>query len=336
MGTMWRVVALVCGLLLAVVAPAMADAAAVPIEDRFYTLVPGDEDPTTLVAHMGVTAGDPYREILFWNPQLHDVYGLAPGIRLRIPGTGARPAFPAFATDFSQWRVIASHTTRFVGSPPERVANIINGANSINNFFNDYRHPYVQPRDSLSLVWLLGDISVAHGYVWGHAIGTYDGELVDVPAIGGGICQLPSTIFPAVMKAGLDVTTRYNHAYYPYFWWGYPEGFGWDATVQPPWTDFVWRNLYDYPVRLFMRAELAKWSLTAEVWAPPQLLPYATEIDGPYLVTAGELIPTAELGWVWYDATTVITQTTALDGRKVARSFWSHYGHDPNWSSRLY
>jgi len=36
------------------------------------------------------------------------------GMRLRIPGTGARPAFPAFSTDFSQWRAIASHTTRFV------------------------------------------------------------------------------------------------------------------------------------------------------------------------------------------------------------------------------
>ena len=133
------------------------------------------------------------------------------------------------------------------------------------------------------------------------------------------------------------MTTRYNHSYYPYFWWGYPEGYGWDATVQPPWTDFVWRNLYDYPVRLFMRADLAKWTLTAEVWAPPQLVPYATEIDGPYVVTLGdELIPTADLGFVWYAATTVITQTTTLDGKWVVRSFWSNYRRDPNWSSGFY
>ena len=55
--------------------------------------------------------------------------------------------------------------------------------------------------------------------------------------------------------------------------------------MQPPWADFVWRNLYDHPVRLFMRADVATWTLTAEVWAPPQLAPYATAIDGPFLVS---------------------------------------------------
>lgn len=328
---MWRAIALVCILLVTTAAPSAAAPGPTIADIEYYTLVAGDEDPATLVAHMGVTGGDPFREILFWNPQLHDVYGLAPGMRLRVPAGDARPAFPAYSGDFSRWVVIASHTTRFTGSPPERVANIVNGANAINNFFNDYRHPYVLPRDSLSLIWLLGDISVANGYVWGHAIGVSDGQLVDVPAIGGGICQIPSTIFPAVMKAGLDVTTRYNHAYYPYFWWGYPEGFGWDATVQPPWTDFVWRNLYDYPVRLFMRADLANWTLTAEVWAPPELTRYATEIDGPYLVRGEQLIPTTEAGWVWWSASTVIWQSTVLDGRRVTRPFRSYYGRDPNW-----
>lgn len=336
MSTMPRLLALIGILLLASMGP-VAVAGTRPIEaEGFYTLVPGDEDPATLVAHMRVTAGDPFREILFWNPQVHDVYGLAPGMRLRVPGTGPRPAFPAFSTDFSQWRAIASHTTRFVNSPPERVANIVNAANSINNFFDDFRHPYVLPRDSLSLIWLLGDISIANGYVWGHAIGIEEGKLVDIPAIGGGICQVPSTIFPAVMKAGLDVTRRSNHSYYPYFWWGYPEGFGWDATVQPPWADFVWRNLYDHPVRLFLRADLAKWTLTAEVWAPPELAPYATAIDGPFLVSGGQLIPTPAAGWVWWSSTTVIKQNTLLDGRPVSRSFWSAYGRDPNWSPQRY
>lgn len=332
---MARTVAVLWMLLIAVAAPTVAAAAEPPIDGQYYTLVAGDEDPATLVAHMGVTAGDPFREILLWNPTLHDVYGLAPGMRLRVPGPGPRPAFPVFTTDFSRWKPIASHTTRFAGSPPERVANIVNAANAVNNFFDDFRHPYVLPRDSLSLIWLLGDISIANGYVWGHAIGTADGELVDIPAIGGGICQLPSTIFPALMKAGLDVTTRLNHSYYPYFWWGYPEGFGWDATVQPPWTDFLWRNLYDHPVRLFMRADLTKETLTAEVWAPPELTAYATAIEGPFLIAAGRRVPAAEAGWVWWSATSVIAQYTVLDGRTVRREFWSYYGADPSWSVSL-
>jgi len=72
------------------------------------------------------------------------------------------------------------------------------------------------------------------------------------------------------------------------------------------------------------------------VWAPPQVAPYATQIDGPYLVSAGRLVPTASAGWVWWSSTTVITQNTVLDGRTVSRSFWSTYGRDPNWSTQRY
>lgn len=338
MGRRVRVLTLLAIIAILVQVPALPARGAEPPEDSsadYYTLVAGDEDPDTLVRHMRVTEGDPFREILLWNPQLHDVYGLAPGLRLRVPGKGPRPAFPVFTTDFSRWVVIADHTSRFTGSPPERVENIVNAANAINNFFNDSAHPYVAPRDSLSLTWLLGDISTRNGYVWGHAIGVVDGQLVDIPAVGGGICQIPSTIFPAVMKAGLDVTVRRNHSYYPYFWWGYPEGFGWDATIVPPYQDFEWRNLYDHPVRLFARVDRKAYTLTIQVWAPPELVRYENAIDGPYLVRAGKLVPAGEAGWVWWAATTVITQRTALDGRIVERKFWSSYRADPHRSALL-
>ena len=299
-------------------------------DDGLYTLVAGDDDPDTLVEHMGVTAGEPFREILFWNPELHNVHALRPGMRLRRPASGPRPAFPAFNGDFATWRVIASHTTKFIGTPDYRVRNIVNGANAINNFFDDWRHPYIVPRDSLSLDWLLGDITLDKGYVWGHAILVVDGVATDVPAIGGGICQLPSTIFPAALKAGLDVTRRINHAYYPYFWWGYPEGFGIDATVSPPdGADLVIRNLYDYPVRLFMRADLAAQTLTTEVYGAPELVPYPTEIDGPWLVRNGETLAASDAGWVWWASMTVVRQRTRVDGGSWERAFWSYYVDDP-------
>jgi vancomycin resistance protein YoaR len=137
------------------------------------------------------------------------------------------------------------------------------------------------------------------------------------------------------MKAGLDVTVRRNHSYYPYFWWGYPEGFGWDATIIPPQQDFQWRNLYDYPVRLFARVDRAAYTLRIEVWAPPELVPQETVIDGPYLIRDGKLIPTAQAGWVWWSSSTVIAQSIALDGTMVRRSFWSYYRQDPHRSSLL-
>src|SRR5438093_13361378 len=58
----------------------------------FYTLVEGDNDPNQLVAHLGIGGADAFREVLLWNPQLHNIYALSPGARLRIPGLGPRPA----------------------------------------------------------------------------------------------------------------------------------------------------------------------------------------------------------------------------------------------------
>ena len=299
---------------------------------QFYTLVEGDHEPNQLVAHLGIGGADAFREVLLWNPQLHNIYALSPGARLRIPGLGPRPAFPAFETDYSKWKIIASHTSRFVGSPWERVTNIIVSANAVNNFFDNAAHPYIAPRDSLSLTYLLGEISTRTGYTWGKAIGFEDGELIEIPAIGGGICQLPSTVFPAAAKAGLDIVQRTSHAYFPYFYWGYPEGFGFDATVAPPWgPDLVIRNLYDHPVRLFARVDPNAQTLTIEVWAPPQLIPFHVEIDGPYLYAAGKYIPTAEAGWVWWSAQAVVSQKVWLDGGMWNRPFWSTYKRDPHW-----
>src|SRR2546427_4427611 len=117
----------------------------------FYTLVEGDHEPDQLLAHLGIGGPDAFREMLMWNPELHNIYALAPGTRLRVPGSGPRPAFPAFETDYSKWKIIGSHTSRFVGSPWERGINIIAAGNSVYNFFNDAAQPYIAPRHSTSL-----------------------------------------------------------------------------------------------------------------------------------------------------------------------------------------
>src|SRR3989441_8931928 len=155
-----------------------------------YPLVGGDQEPNQLLAHLGIGGPDAFGEMLLWNPQLHNIYALTPGTRLRVPSFGPRPAFPAFETDYSKWKIIGSHASRFIGSPWERVTNIIVSANAVNNFFDNAAHPYIAPRDSLSLTYLLGEISPRTGYTWGKAIGLEDSELIDIPAIGGGACQL--------------------------------------------------------------------------------------------------------------------------------------------------
>ena len=62
-----------------------------------------------------------------------------------------------------------------------------------------------------------------------------NGEYVD--SIGGGICQVATTVFNAVFEAGLDVTERRNHSLYIA---SYPTGR--DVGVSYPELDFVWTN----------------------------------------------------------------------------------------------
>lgn len=304
----------------------------VPVTDTWYTVAPGDEkDWNLLIRRMGLTWDDPVRYILQWNPEVRNPYGLQVGQKLRVPSQSWQPIYPSYTNDFSKWVVIATHTTKFAGSPGYRLHNIVHGANTINNWFEDKAHPYVMPRDSLSLNWILGATTAEKGYALGKAIMMVNGVPKDVPAWGGGICQIPTTIFPALLKAGLNVTVRRQHSYYPYWWWGYPEGFGWDAAVGFPGSDLVWRNMYDYPVRLWLTADLAAKTLRADVYAPPELTPYAVTIDGPYLTSAKPWRKTAGLKWITGAASTVVTQLVDVGGSVWKRSFWSSYKAAPSY-----
>ena len=71
----------------------------------------------------------------------------------------------------------------------------------------------------------------ASGFVDGYAI--VGGRLEKV--VGGGLCQVSTTLFRAVSNAGLEVTKRQGHTYVVYF---YENILGFDATVFSPSLDF--------------------------------------------------------------------------------------------------
>lgn len=72
-----------------------------------------------------------------------------------------------------------------------------------------------------------------------------DGEITD--SIGGGICQVATTIFNAVYEAGLDIAERHNHSLYM---GNYPDGR--DAAVTYPEMDLVWKNTLPSDILLVM------------------------------------------------------------------------------------
>ena len=88
---------------------------------------------------------------------------------------------------------------------------------------------------------IVGERSEALGYK--NAIVFANGEMVD--GVGGGICQVSSTIYVAALLADLEITERYSHVFSVSY-----VPLGQDATVQWGFLDFKFRNSSGYPIKI--------------------------------------------------------------------------------------
>ena len=146
---------------------------------------------------------------------------------------------------------ISAFTTSY---PPNasRHANITLGALQFDN-------QVVAPGESFSFWNSLGPVTVERGYAYAGAI--IDNRS-DENVIGGGLCQVSTTLFNAVARAGYDIVERHEHGYYID---RYPLGF--DAAVFLPGSDLQWRNDTAYPV--LIRAFPAAASVAFELFSIP-------------------------------------------------------------------
>lgn len=131
-------------------------------------------------------------------------------------------------------KMIGYYTTYYNSRNKNRSQNIALAAKAINN-------QYLFPGEKFSFNEVVGERSVAKGYSRAKII--VKGEVAE--GIGGGICQISSTLFNAVDRAGLHITQRYSHSRrVPYV----PPGR--DATVSWYGPDFVFENKYNQPIMI--------------------------------------------------------------------------------------
>lgn len=99
----------------------------------------------------------------------------------------------------------------------------------------------LMPGETFSFNDCLGQRTAEKGY---KPAGTYSGtEVVD--SIGGGICQISSTLYYSTLVADLEIVDRINH--------GLPVSYlphGLDATVSWGYPDFKFRNNTNFPIKL--------------------------------------------------------------------------------------
>lgn len=161
-----------------------------------------------------------------------------------VPLKVTRPQENELDPAFGITERIGGATTSFKGSPSNRVGNIKNGTKFLSGVI-------VRPGEEFSTIKTLGVIDNTQGYL---------PELVirgdqTIPEFGGGLCQVSTTLFRAVMDAGLPVTARRNHSYRVSYYENDGDGKyigpGLDATIYEPYPDFRFKNDTAHPILLY-------------------------------------------------------------------------------------
>ncbi|MDZ5252209.1 VanW family protein [Clostridium sp. LIBA-8841] len=128
--------------------------------------------------------------------------------------------------------VMGSFTSSYTSSDANRSANVEIAAKTVNG-------TVLMPGETFSYNNTLGERTTDKGYRDGAA---YVGNKV-VMVTGGGICQVSTTLYRAVLKAGIMPTERHNHSMTTTY-----SGPSEDATVAWGSLDYQFKNPYDFPI----------------------------------------------------------------------------------------
>lgn len=134
--------------------------------------------------------------------------------------------------------LLATFSTRFDGSNYNRNTNIKLAAKKVNG-------TVILPGEKFSFNTIVGSRTIEAGFKEGTA---YIGGKV-VPDVGGGVCQVSSTIYNTALLANMQIVERSNHM----FTTGYVAASR-DATVYYGSLDFVFKNSRKYPIKMVASA----------------------------------------------------------------------------------
>ena len=130
--------------------------------------------------------------------------------------------------------LLSQYQTTYSTRDTDRTTNLRLAANKING-------TVVMPGETFSYNKVVGERTIAAGYK--EAPIYVSGKVVD--GLGGGICQITSTLYNAVVYANLEIVERSNHQFIPSY-----VTASRDATVVYGSIDFKFKNNRDYPIKI--------------------------------------------------------------------------------------
>jgi vancomycin resistance protein YoaR len=190
--------------------------------------------------------------------------------------------------------LVAAYTTYYGGD-----ANRVHNVQLVSHLVDGH---VIAPGETFSFNQATGERTADKGFREAPVI--INGELKT--ALGGGVCQVSTTVFNAAYEAGLPITARTNHALYISH---YPQGR--DATVNYPDTDLKFVN--DTGHWLLLRTWVGSSSLTVALYGTPVHRRVVT--DTAPLVARGAIPTNAE-----YDPSLLAGERVVEDAGEPART----------------
>ena len=133
---------------------------------------------------------------------------------------------------------LSTFSTKYNASDKDRTTNLVIACRKLNG-------KVIMPGETFSYNAALGPRTYAAGYRNGKIYS--NGQVVD--GLGGGICQISSTLYNAVLMSDMEIVERRNHQFVT----SYVDK-GRDATVVYGATDFRFKNTRTYPIRIVASA----------------------------------------------------------------------------------
>ena len=130
--------------------------------------------------------------------------------------------------------LLAKFSTNYNARDTDRTTNLRLAAEKING-------TVLMPGETFSYNTVVGERTIAAGYK--EAAMYQNGEVVD--GLGGGICQISTTLYNAVLYANLEIVERSNHQFVPSY-----VTASRDATVVYGSIDFKFKNNRNYPIKI--------------------------------------------------------------------------------------
>jgi vancomycin resistance protein YoaR len=145
-------------------------------------------------------------------------------------------------------KIIGTYTTQYADSAEGRAANLANGARLINN-------AVLYPGDVFSAYEYLTPFTEDNGYF---VAGAYlQGKVID--SVGGGACQVTTTLYNAILQAELEVVERQPHSMTISY-----VDLSRDAAIAGTYKDFKFKNNTDVPI--LIEATTKGRTITFKVW----------------------------------------------------------------------